>query len=125
MGRKMDNAKGVGHEHRGDLFGPGLALEDLHMADVFVARQAAGLLVDRRRRDSLDVAGSGQLAGLEHPLDRRPTGLGRYPALLDGVVAEVLQIEDVDSAVVADDFVERSGPSVSMSRSRSAGGPHL
>ena len=56
VGGQMDGAKLSSHEHRRDVLGAGLALDNLHMPDIFVAGQRASLFVDGRGCDGLDLA---------------------------------------------------------------------
>ena len=59
----MYDPQGAGHQHRGDVGSLGLALEYLHMTDVFEARQITGFLVDGCGGDGCDLAACSHLPG--------------------------------------------------------------
>ena len=106
---EVHHTEGPRHEHRRHLLGAGLALENLHVADVPVTGQGARLLVDRRRRDGLNLAGCRKLAGFEDPLHRCLARHRGNLALGDGGVVEVLEVEDVYRAGGTLDLVEGVG----------------
>ena len=112
VGGEMHYAQRARHEHGRHVRRLGLALEYLHVSDVFVAGEAASLFVDGRCGYGGDFAGRRQLAGAEYPLHRRPPRRRRDFAVCDLGEVQIFEVENVNRPAQAADVcgvVNRSG----------------
>ena len=98
VGRQVDDAQHVGHEHSRHLLRVRLALEYLHVADVLVSGHTCRFLVYGRSHNGLDLARSRHFPRLEHPLDGRLARRGGQLSKLDTGIVQILRVHHVDDS---------------------------